>query len=362
MAKKQTILIAPLDWGLGHATRCIPIINHLLQSGFKVVIATYGKSKALLQKEFPHLLLIDLPGYNLSYSPYKRILPLKIIWQLPKIFLSILTERRQIEKIVEHHKIDLIISDNRYGLFTDKIPAVFITHQLHIAAPFKWAEFFIQKINYYFINKFSECWVPDYKEVSNIAGKLSHPEKFPAVSVKYIGPLSRFDQLKIEQIKYDFLIILSGPEPQRTLLENKLLTTFSQRKEENILLIRGKPESNEQIETTQHIKVLNHIDTTEMLKAIEQSEIVISRCGYTTIMEMLSIQKKTILIPTPGQTEQEYLAFHLTNQEWAFCCNQDDDFNKQISIAKRFKYKLYQHNSQKFKEIITIRVDTLLSK
>ncbi len=328
--------MAPLDWGLGHATRCIPLIKELQKKGFEIIIAANGNQKYLLQKEFPALTTLPLEGYNIRYTKQKRLVGVKILLQLPKIIFAVHREHKWLEKIIDSSGVELVISDNRYGLWTKKTPCIFLTHQLQIKAPSKWAENLIQKINYFFINRFTQCWVPDFADKNNIAGSLSHPKIFPAVPVKYIGPLSRFEKVNAE-IKYDWLVVLSGPEPQRTLFENRIISVAKQLKG-RMLIIRGKPGSVEKIDAPGNCSVVNHLPATEMQQAFAESGYIISRSGYTTVMEILAQQKKAILIPTPGQTEQEYLAQHLMRQRWCYCFNQDNDFLFHINKAMEFNY------------------------
>ena len=361
LTNKIKILISPLDWGLGHATRCVPLLKRLQECGHSIIIASSNHAKALLQKEFPDFYFTELPGYNITYSKHKRLLPVKILLQLPKIFFLVKKEKKILENLVEKHNIDLVISDNRFGLYTNKVPCVFITHQLHIKASSSWMEKIIRRLNYHFINKFTECWIPDLETAPNLSGELSHPEKMPSVPVIYIGPLSRFTETGTGKIKYAAAIILSGPEPQRSLLEEKLLHVLAKRTDEKFLLIRGLPGHTEILSATDNISVYNHLSTAEMQDAVEECEYIISRSGYTTIMEMLSLKKKTILIPTPGQTEQEYLASCLMQQQWAFCCSQDDDFETQYILAKKFTYRLPSFSQIQTGEIIEDRISKLLS-
>jgi hypothetical protein len=207
---KPNILIAPLDWGLGHATRCIPIIQKLIQKNCNVLVAAEGKIKNLLQKEFPGLFFIDLKGYRIHYSKNSWMLPLQIGKQIPKIISTIQYENERLKEIVKEHDVHGIISDNRFGFYHESVPSVFITHQLRIKTPFgKIVDDYIQRINYKYINRFSECWVPDSENENNFAGELSHPQKKPSVAVKYIGPLSRFKEV-IAQHEKHLLILLSG--------------------------------------------------------------------------------------------------------------------------------------------------------
>ncbi|HRH47859.1 MAG TPA: glycosyltransferase [Panacibacter sp.] len=335
---KKRILIAPLDWGLGHATRCIPIIRLFLQAGHEVIIASGGEQLTLLKNEFPGIQTVFLKGYNISYARSKRWLVLKILLQVPKILLSIRSEHSWLKKTIDELNIDIVISDNRFGLYAKQIPSVFITHQLCIQAPYNWLQNFIQKVNYKFINRFNECWLPDYESGFNVSGDLAHPKKLPLTPLKYLGILSRFQMHEIVEVKYDYLAILSGPEPQRTLLEKKLLSIASQLNG-NMLMLRGKPGSNEKISSPANCTVVNHLSVALMQQAFEQSEYIISRSGYTTVMEILSMQKKSLLIPTLGQTEQEYLARHLTEQGLCYCCNQDDDLIYHINRIHNYHYR-----------------------
>jgi uncharacterized protein (TIGR00661 family) len=335
------VLIVPLDWGLGHLTRCIPIIKHLQKADCEVTVAGEGASLKLLTQEFPLLTTVNLAGYRINYSLRKRFFTLKILLQLPKIFRRIKAENVWLDKIIDSNNIDIVISDNRYGLFTKKIPCFFITHQLHISAPSKYLENKIQKIAYNFINRYSECWVPDFQGSLNVAGKLSHPLNFPKTPTKFIGILSRFEKKGKREKKYDWMVVLSGPEPQRTLLEKKLLKTISQLSG-TILFVRGLPLCDEKIDVPKNCTLKNHLATNEMQQAFEESEFIISRSGYTTIMEILSLQKKSILIPTPGQTEQEYLADHLMKQHWCYAFRQDDDVLTHLQKATTFNFNLPQ--------------------
>jgi uncharacterized protein (TIGR00661 family) len=330
--------VAPLDWGLGHATRCIPIIRALIASDYEVILAAEGSQAHLLQTEFPALEILPLAGYRVKYSKRKWGLPFKLFIQLPRLYRIIKKENRWLSAIIDQHHIDLVISDNRYGLFSRKIPCIFITHQLTIKAPFVWLERIIQRFNYHYIHQYNSCWVPDIAGNFNAAGLLSHPVILPDTNVHYIGLLSRF-QMKVATEKYKYCILLSGPEPQRTLLENTLLAGLS-KVAEKILLVRGKPGSKEILETPGHIEVKNHLPGPALQQALLESEYVISRSGYTTVMELLSLQKKSVLIPTPGQTEQEYLAKKL--QEETICMSVDQDiFNvEHLLRAKAFTYRL----------------------
>lgn len=335
----QKVLVAPLDWGLGHATRDIPIIRGLVANGYEVVIGAEGIQASLLQTEFPSLQILPLVGYRVRYSKSKWGFFFKILRQLPRLIRTVKEENRWLHSIIDTHKIDLVISDNRFGLHSKKIPCIFITHQLTIKAPFVWLEKRMQRVNYQYINQFNCCWVPDVSGKENAAGILSHPIQPPRIKVKYIGMLSRFHAETVT-IKYDYCILLSGPEPQRTLLEEKLMAGIVSISGK-ILLVRGKPGSTEVLSVPENVEVRNHLPTHELQKAIMQSEYIVCRGGYTSLMELLSLQKKLILIPTPGQTEQEYLAEELMERKSCLSIPQDEfDCAKHFGMAKHFPYRL----------------------
>jgi uncharacterized protein (TIGR00661 family) len=320
---KTKVLIAPLDWGLGHATRCIPIINELLSNKMEVTIAASSTTATLLKKEFPQLSVIVIKGYNIRYTSNKFWLPFYLLWQFPAVCLRIVQEHAWLKKWVKKNTVDIIISDNRLGLYHRTIPSFYITHQLKIKTKNSFTTYLAQKIHYYFINKYTQCWVPDFENVTTtLAGELSHPKKLPKIPVIYIGPLSRFEKKEIA-IKYDLLFLISGPEPQRTIFENIIFKQLKNYKG-TALVLRGLPGAAE-IKTIENmqVKVANHFTTQELNDAINQSELVISRSGYTTIMDLIKVQKKAILVPTPGQTEQEYLAKNLMAKKYFFSVNQE---------------------------------------
>jgi UDP:flavonoid glycosyltransferase YjiC (YdhE family) len=333
------VLVAPLDWGLGHATRCIPVIHLLQQNGYKVIIAAEGRQAQLLQQEFPALQILFLQGYRIHYTQYKRLLPLKILWQLPKIMRAVWQEHRWLQRTIREQQVNLVISDNRFGLWSRQATCVFITHQLNIQTPFHWLTTLVRHINYRFINRYSACWVPDLAPTSgNLAGALSHPAVLPETPTWYIGPLTRL-QARTAPLQYKWLFVLSGPEPQRTLLEKKLLQVAAQLKEP-VFMLRARPGETQVPDAPSNCTVVNHLDSAALEKIFAASEYIVSRSGYTTVMELLAMGKKALLIPTPGQTEQEYLAKHLQQQQWCYSCEQDDDLLAHCRQATMFPYTL----------------------
>lgn len=339
----KTILIAPLDWGLGHATRCIPIIQTLQTQGYKIIVAVNKNQQQLLEQEITDVRFIFLQGYEISYSKSQYFFGLKILTQVPKILWRIYKEHQWLKKLIKENKIDVVFSDNRFGLFNKKIPSVFITHQLQIKAPYTLLEWVIQKINYCFINQYQQCWIPDVEGENNIAGSLSHPKILPKTPIHYIGCLSRFKQQTSLLKEYDVCILLSGPEPQRTLLEQKLLQQIATIKNKKIVFVRGLPSEENEIEKD-GVVVYNHLSHQLLEEVINSSELIIARSGYTTLMELMNLQKKSILIPTLGQTEQEYLAKYLSSKNYSLSYSQDKfNLDQALKEADSFKYNFIEN-------------------
>ncbi|MCX6316496.1 MAG: glycosyltransferase [Bacteroidetes bacterium] len=341
---KPRILVAPLDWGLGHATRCIPIIRELLTRGADVWLAGEGAQELLLKTEFPDLPFIPLPGYRMRYAKTSRGLLWKMIQQAPKMKRAIHAEHAWLQKMVEIHQLDVVISDNRYGLYHSTIPSVFITHQLLIKSPFgNWSEKILQHQNYRYIHRFTHCWVPDDPGSDNLAGELSHPTKMPSIPVSYTGPLSRLCITEKEEknksaISGKLLVILSGPEPQRSLLEDKLLNDIAHYNGP-ATIVRGLPGEQTIIPSTNMIRVYNHLPAAALLEEFASAEWVISRSGYSTVMDLMALRKKSILIATPGQTEQEYLSRYLSENKRAVAMDQESfTLEKILALAREFPY------------------------
>jgi UDP-N-acetylglucosamine transferase subunit ALG13 len=301
------------------------------------MIASDGPQQVLLQKELPNHKFIPLPGYKVRYSKSKGWLPYKIMQQLPALLRIVQWEHRWLKEAVQQYNIDLVISDNRYGLWNKHCISVFITHQLTIKAPVSWLEKFIQQVNYRYINRFNACWVPDVVQNGGLAGVLSHPQKLPAIPVHYIGLLSRFT-MPLSLPKKQITIVLSGPEPQRTLLEEKLIIQLAgiQR---NIVLVRGLPDSNSFLNVPAHIKVIHHLTAEALQEELLKSELVIARSGYSSLMDFARLQLKTILVPTPGQTEQEYLAALCEEKKYAYIMHQSEmNLKQMIETAEKDAY------------------------
>lgn len=329
---KKRILVAPLNWGLGHATRCIPIIKALISHGFEPIIGSDGEALELLHKEFPNALTIELPSYNINYSKQKVFFKVKLLKDTPKILGAINAEKKAIKHIIKTHGIDGIISDNRWGVYNKTVPSAIITHQLNVlSGQTTWLSTWIHKR---FLQNFDVCWVPDVAGENNLSGILGHPHKSES-PIKYIGPLSRFLKKDTTPIN-KLLVVLSGPEPQRTLLCEKLLEELKSYKEK-VILVKGIVENKQTIETVGQMTLYNYMTSEALEKAIQESELVISRSGYSSIMDMAKLGKKAFFIPTPGQYEQEYLAKRLFELNIAPFCQQEDFTLNQLNKVENFK-------------------------
>ncbi|MBS1620356.1 MAG: glycosyl transferase family 28 [Bacteroidetes bacterium] len=338
--RKPRILVAPLDWGLGHATRCIPIIRELLKQDCEVLIAAEGAQEILLKKEFQHLGFLPLKGYRIRYSKSRSRLFWRMIIQIPQINKIIRYEQQWLIEAVKKYQLDAVISDNRYGLIHKNIRTVFITHQLLIKTYWGgWTERILQKKNYRLINRFSECWIPDREDENNLAGLLSHPGKKPDIPFQYIGWLTRLEKKTCAPEKNHLLILLSGPEPQRTIFEHIIIRQVVHYNG-TATIVRGLPGSLSLIPSTNTIKFYNHLPAEDLEKEMGRADFVIARSGYSTIMDIMALQKKSILIPTPGQTEQGYLAGYLSRKGMAISCSQKEFLLTDIlANAQNFPYR-----------------------
>ena len=316
---KKNILVAPLNWGLGHSTRCIPLIRELEKNGYTPILASDGVALKMLQKEFPHLLSLELPSYEIEYAKNGDNFKWKLIKNSPRMVEAIFDEKKIVKKWIVEYNLQGIISDNRLGVYSKKIPSVFITHQLNVlSGKTTWIS---SKLHQHFIKKFNECWIPDFEEKPNLTGKLGHLKK-TNLNLNYIGPLSRFEKKEL-LIKYDLMVILSGPEPQRTFLEQKLkneVRLFAGK----VVFVQGILEQEQKMEQDENVTYYNFMTSADLEKTFNESEIVVCRSGYTTIMDLAKLEKKAFFIPTPGQFEQEYLAKKFKKDGLVPYAKQDD--------------------------------------
>ncbi|MCL7761843.1 glycosyltransferase [Polaribacter sp. Z014] len=327
-AIQKKIIIAPLNWGLGHATRCVPIVNALLENNYIPIIASDGNALTFLKKEFPNLEYLVIPAYNISYH---RNLKLGLLLQIPKVLKAVREERKIINDFILKNKdVAGLISDNRFGVRSSLVPSVYITHQVNVLSGSTTfiTSYFHQKI----IKKFDECWVPDNKD-SEFSGKLSSTKK--NLNIKFIGVLSRFKKEELTQ-NIDVLVILSGLEPNRSFLENKLISAFKN-DSRSIVFVLGKVVATQKSWISENNTFYNYLLSNDLQKLINSSKIVICRSGYSSIMDLAVLGKKVFFIPTEHQQEQEYLASFLEQKKYAPFSEMKDFVKEDISKTEIYK-------------------------
>ena len=330
--REARILISPLDWGLGHATRCISIIGQLRDRlDARVTVAAAGPQQAVIRQAYPDLEYLELPSYQIRYNKNRTATIAGLVLSLPRMARVIRQEHYWLRQLCEGRQFDLIVSDNRYGLWHPQVYSVMITHQLLVKTPFgAAADRLVQRFLYHHINRFNECWVPDNQEEPSLAGELSHPRHLPRVPVTYIGPLGRLRATQ-PQKKTDLLAILSGPEPQRSILEQKLLESWKQYPGHSMVLVRGLPGSPAEDPSSKPwpekrvagLTVYPYAGAEQLSQLVADAGYILCRSGYSSMMDLLPLGKKIVVVPTPGQTEQEYLARYLAGRGLVRAMNPD---------------------------------------
>ena len=336
------VLVAPLNWGLGHASRCVPLIRRLLDEGHEVVLGGDGESLTLLRKHFPKLRYTYLAPLNLRYSAGSRQV-WAMLKAMPQLILWAIKDHAMLQAVLREEPFDQVISDNRFGLYLKqpqtisnnlKPPqTIYLTHQLHIMLPkgWRWAENIASRIHARIYARFNKVWVPDYEDPEkSLAGDLSHiPSSFhlSPFTFQYIGPLSRFDISTSRDIEistnYDVVAVLSGLEPHRSLLEQEIIARYSG-KEERVLIVQGLMNRPNTRIKRGNITMVPYLKDDELIPALLGAKHIIARSGYSTIMDLEALglltangqkpKAKVELIPTPGQPEQEYLANYIAQK------------------------------------------------
>ncbi len=311
----MTILVAPLNWGLGHASRCVPLVHRFLDEGHEVILGGDGESLVLLRRHFPKLRYVYLAPLTLRYSSGKSQV-WAMLKALPSLVCWAIKDHTILKAVLNEEHIDRVVSDNRFGLYNKHVECIYMTHQLHILLPktFKWAEGIAERLHAWVYRHYDRVWVPDYEEMDkSLAGELSHPIKLRVKKLKmdYIGPLSRFSDFSVScfSSSYDVVAVLSGLEPQRSLLETELKHRYAG-SNERVLLVQGLMNKPNTCFKRGNMTIVPYIKDEELVNAICGAKHLIARSGYSTIMDMdaLGMLQKVELIPTSGQPEQEYLA------------------------------------------------------
>ncbi len=327
----KRFLVSPLEWGLGHATRLSRIISFILDQGHEVVIAADGLPYNFLKQEFPGLTLERLPLKQIKYSNSRKGFFLKLILQMPGFYLSVRRSKKKIQELVDKHKIDLIISDNRYGFIQRDIPSVFITHQLRPMPPknWQWGQSLFGRFHLWMLRHYKYLWVADFPGDQKVVGRLS-TISWQDKRIRYIEPQSWLKKYDDPQVKrkhaYDILVMLSGPEPHRTDLEKRIIHLLAKVEEKKILILQGLPreERSKRLDSQEgNIHLIHHLPGEEIFNLIKYTPQIICRAGVVTVFDLVVLQRSAVLIPTPGQTEQEYVSEFLDKNGYFKSLDQD---------------------------------------
>ena len=361
------VLVAPLNWGLGHATRCIPLIKSLQKSSCEVIIAANGAAAVLLKQEFPSLRFLTPPAAEIKYSRSGALFVWRLLVQLPQLFKQLREEKKWLQQQISTYQLQVIISDNRYGLHHPTARCVLVTHQLGIKSGLgNWVDTCINRVAFRYINQFDEIWIPDYQGPYALAGELSNPKNLPKPPLRYLGLLNRFAKehpIKNSTSPSLLLLMLSGPEPQRSILEEKFRNELKQYPSA-FTLVCGKPQQSnaslssaapnlELVYGAQESTIYDHLEAADLAREIENAAIIICRSGYTSLMELLPLGKKLILIPTPGQAEQEYLASYCMQKGFAISVPQEDfSLMDALHKAATFAYVPYHPPASDLDQLI----------
>lgn len=327
----KRVLVCVLDWGLGHATRSIPVIRELQQQGAEVFLASSGSAGALLKQEFPILSFHELPGYRPHY-PRQGSFLFSMAAQLPKFRRAIQREQREVEALVTNFRIHAVISDNRYGCFSQRVPSILITHQVKVRLMpgFGLVEKLVNAWLETYLNKYHEVWVPD-QPGSGLTDRFMERVR----DVRYIGWLSRFPTDAKPADPFPVMAIVSGPEPQRSLLADKLRTQLRSWPGRS-LLVTGQPDKHHSVQDG-NVEVVSHLPSSQMEARLKAADLVIARSGYSTIMDLIALRKRASFIPTPGQPEQIHLADFIMRSGIAFCQDQKN-FTVQSLVEESSRY------------------------
>lgn len=354
--KPKKILIAPLDWGLGHTTRCVPIIRHLIALGHHPVFAGNATQRTFINRSLDGIDCIHLDGYNVSYSSWNKYAQAGLLSQLPGLYKVINEEHKWLARIANELRPDGIIADNRYGLFHAGTPSVIITHQLQVLSGMgRIVDGMLRKLHYKYLNRFGQVWVPDAAGAVNLGGMLAHPATLPT-QCNYIGLLSRFAGTAAGRAHNNtLLVLLSGSEPQRTALSRLLWGQLGNYNAGHVIFVEGSDDAQQPAVVPPHITYHKRLAHEDLAPLLQNAAMVICRSGYSTLMDLAALNKKAIVIPTPGQTEQMYLGSQLHDKGIFYCARQDGfELNATLKAAQSFPFGNagLQDHFERYKDII----------
>lgn len=329
------IIYGVCSWGLGHATRSLPVLRRLLSENNNITVISNGRSLEVLKKELgEQITYVDIPDYPMLLSENTRQFLAKSMVYWPVFIKRIEDGLAQLQKILDKKHYDCIISDARYDMYSKKIPSFFISHQMRIMNPLqiKMFEHAMERFNMFFFKRYAGVMVPDYKE-NNLSGDLSHNlKRIDENTIHYVGVLSDFTRRPMNK-NIDYLISISGPEPQRSILE-ETLASQAETLEGNVVITLGKAE-NYSIKKKKHLTTYSFVTKELREELLNKAKLVVSRSGYSTLMDVAVVGTKALFIPTPGQIEQEYLSKYHNNLGTFHSVAQDAvDLKNDVKIAK----------------------------
>lgn len=303
------VLLAVLDWGLGHATRCVPVVHALSEKGAEVVLAGSGRSLDYLKGRFPEVEAFEIPDREVRYNPRGAA---AAIWR--RAFAQPILNDRQRKFLSEearYRRVTHIISDNVYGAYSPVLPSVLITHQLGPKAPAM--QGMAHRILARWMNRFDAVWIPDEEGDDSLSGDLAFNRHYEG-EVEWIGRLSRFGRGREALCNISATALLSGPEPQRSIFEERVVEVFRDIPGRKVV-IRGrtdlpKPDWGEDIEC------MDFADGVDLRNVLRRSSVVLSRSGFSTLCDLMALGCRACVVPTPGQSEQEYLADRVRAKKW----------------------------------------------
>jgi uncharacterized protein (TIGR00661 family) len=309
--KNKKIIFTVLNWGIGHATRSIPLIHQLQKNGNEVLIISDGEALNVLKISFPDQEIKEIPSYNISY-PQKGSFTLGMLRQSFQIIKAIKSEKEAITLIAKSFRPDILISDNRYGCYLEDVPSYIITHQLQLMYKNPLKKWLSHLIINYLVRPFDAIWIPDHASI-NLSGAMTHPKM---VIPKYF--IGLHTSLKIEDtpLKNSVMIMLSGPEPRRSQLENTFLELIPKVSDSNFILVAGNFKKPYHTYQKANLEYHSFLDRTQIAEKLGLAHTVFCRSGYTSLMDLFCNGFQNIYcIPTKGQIEQEYLAKYLTDRK-----------------------------------------------
>lgn len=302
--KQPTILVSPLNWGLGHASRLVPLIRILQAQRWQVVLASSGEAGKFLQQYFPELEYLEAPHFEINY---KKAAWLDIVLSGPRFLQLVKRENQWLQELLKQRRLDVVLSDNRYGMHHPDLFSILLSHQLNPGRNLFSESYFAR-----LANNFDEIWVPDVQGPESLSGRLSENDGLQR-PVRHLGVYSRLQAVQPAQIRYSHTALLSGPEGQRARLEAKIRSAFT-KLPARTCIVRGRagevkfPDAN-----ITWVALSTGQATSELLAA---SDTLICRSGYSTLLDLCSLSKPALLIPTPGQPEQIYLARRMKEKGW----------------------------------------------